>query len=198
MPPSNFQAKPRKVKEAEPAIDLDIDEITREEVYVLPTLDMEYQDNNIKVSRIVLTPELVAVAIYEARGYLSVVARKLGTTTRVVKRFVKDYEICKVAVEESEDMILDFAEAKLIQKIKAGDIASIIFYLRTKGKDRGYTEKQLEKAETDEKMQEEAKREATEREELIRSRLDSIQQRISQNLGVDIDLDPEDESDTDN
>jgi hypothetical protein len=103
-----------------------------------------------------------------------------------VNRFIKDYDICKVAAEEADAMMLDFAEGKLMQKIKAGDIASIIFYLRTKGKSRGYTEKQLEDAGNNEKMQEEAKREAKEREEAILARMSMMDDRLRTGMELNI------------
>lgn len=42
---------------------------------------------------------------------------------------------------EFEEMLLDFAESKLIKNIDKGDVASTIFFLKTKGQKRGYVEK---------------------------------------------------------
>lgn len=44
-------------------------------------------------------------------------------------------------VEEVNETALDFAESALKKNIKAGDTTAIIFYLKTRGKDRGYVEK---------------------------------------------------------
>lgn len=53
----------------------------------------------------------------------------------------KDQEF-KEEVERLEMEQLDTAEHALLKKIKAGDVTSIIFYLKTKGKKRGYVERQ--------------------------------------------------------
>ena len=48
----------------------------------------------------------------------------------------------KKAVKDIENVALDFAESQLHQQIKGGNPTSTIFYLKTKGKKRGYIERQ--------------------------------------------------------
>jgi hypothetical protein len=168
----------------------DIFSITDEDVeYALPEVKLKGDSGDIRARYNMLTPELVAVALYEARGFESIAARKLGCTVRVVRKFVAKYEICAVASEEAEHMLLDFAEAKLLQKIKAGDIASIIFYLKTKGKKRGYNERELVTKNVDQKDADEVMEEAKRKEEELSERLATMQARM--NYKGDIDLEAE-------
>jgi hypothetical protein len=57
------------------------------------------------------------------------------------------YEWCKTdiefkaSVEDINEIALDFAESELQKQIKNGSTAATIFYLKTKGKKRGYIER---------------------------------------------------------
>lgn len=46
------------------------------------------------------------------------------------------------AIKEVNESLIDFAESMLMSNIKDGKETSIIFFLKSKGKDRGYIEKQ--------------------------------------------------------
>lgn len=50
----------------------------------------------------------------------------------------KEYE---EAYDEINEANIDFAEKQLRRSIKDGDITSIIFFLKTKGKNRGFSER---------------------------------------------------------
>lgn len=45
--------------------------------------------------------------------------------------------------DDIENIVLDFAESQLHKQIKGGNPTSTIFFLKTKGKKRGYFEKQV-------------------------------------------------------
>lgn len=62
------------------------------------------------------------------------------TRQAVLKRIHKSPEL-QQAREDAETKILDLAEGKLIKAIRDEKLAAIIFYLKCKGKARGYIEK---------------------------------------------------------
>jgi len=53
----------------------------------------------------------------------------------------EDKEFAK-KVKDIENITLDFVESQLHKQIKDGNTPSTIFYLKTKGKRRGYIERQ--------------------------------------------------------
>jgi hypothetical protein len=48
----------------------------------------------------------------------------------------------KAAVDSIADVAIDFAESQLHKQIKDGNSTATIFFLKTKGKKRGYVERQ--------------------------------------------------------
>jgi hypothetical protein len=54
---------------------------------------------------------------------------------------MKQDDVYKESVEDIENIALDFAESQLHKQIKEGNTSGTIFYLKTKGKRRGYVER---------------------------------------------------------
>lgn len=77
--------------------------------------------------------------------------RQLGIhidRSTISKRIAKDEKLA-AAVADVEEIALDMAENALLKAIKNGNITAIIFYLKTKGKNRGYVEKEEPKKKCD-------------------------------------------------
>ena len=87
------------------------------------------------------TAKRIIKALQETNGLLTMAASKSGIGYRTVCRYVAEYPSVKEAAHDAKETLLDFAEGKLYQKIKAGDNTAIIFFLKTQGKARGYIER---------------------------------------------------------
>ena len=78
----------------------------------------------------------------EKRGNIAATARAVGLSrTQIYKRIQKSKHLQEVLAEARETM-LDNAETTLYDEALAGNTAALIFFLKTQGKSRGYTERQ--------------------------------------------------------
>jgi len=84
----------------------------------------------------------IIAALKETKGLLTLAARKAGVSYSTVNRYANDFPSVRQAVEEAKESMTDFAEGKLFQAINEGNMTAVIFYLKTKGKARGYVERQ--------------------------------------------------------
>jgi len=87
------------------------------------------------------TAKKIIQAIKESKGFLTVAAPRAGVSYRTICRYVRDFPSVREAVEEARASMKDFAEGKLFKAIDEGNVAAIIFYLKTQAKDRGYSER---------------------------------------------------------
>lgn len=81
-------------------------------------------------------------AMESSLGVVSNACEKVGMSRTTHYEWMKDDPEYRAKVNELSNKALDFAESKLHELIKRGNTAAVIFYLKTKGKERGYVERQ--------------------------------------------------------
>ena len=80
--------------------------------------------------------------MYRKKGTnVSLTCAALGVARKTFYDWKKTKPKLVEALNEVDESLLDFAESKLMKKIDEDDTTCILFYLRTKGKDRGYVER---------------------------------------------------------
>jgi hypothetical protein len=77
-----------------------------------------------------------------ARGIVSVASNNVGISRQQVWNWTQSDPDFKTLYDNVLEDQIDFVENKLIEKIEDGSDTAIIFYLKCKGKKRGYVEKQ--------------------------------------------------------
>ena len=74
-------------------------------------------------------------------GVVTSACRMAGVTRPTFYKYLREDAEFSAKIDEMQDVALDFVEAQLFDQIKNGQPSSTIFYLKTKGKKRGYIEK---------------------------------------------------------
>lgn len=91
-----------------------------------------------------ITQEQMLEAIKNSQGLISKIKRKLVAMTEetwsweTVERYVHKWEACEQAVKAEKEAMLDIAENNIFKELANGDTATSKWYLRMKGKERGY------------------------------------------------------------
>jgi|TARA_R110000803_G_scaffold125945_1_gene193439 hypothetical protein len=81
-------------------------------------------------------------ALEKSLGIVTTACKKVGIGRTTFYDWLKEDKEFAKEVNQIQDIALDFAETQLHSQIGEGSTAATIFYLKTKGKKRGYVERQ--------------------------------------------------------
>jgi hypothetical protein len=80
-------------------------------------------------------------ALEKSLNIVTTACKSVGIDRHTHYNWLASDDEYKKAVESIDDIAIDFAESKLHKQIDKGDTTACIFYLKTKGKKRGYVER---------------------------------------------------------
>ena len=83
----------------------------------------------------------VLEALEKSLGIVTVACKNVGVDRSQFYVWLKEDNEFAKAVDGMNDIALDFAESSLHKQIQSGVPVSTIFYLKTRGKKRGYIER---------------------------------------------------------
>lgn len=89
-----------------------------------------------------LQKKILLEALEKTLGVVSPACRQVGIDRGKYYVWYNTDPKFREQVESLQNVALDFAESQLHKQIGEGTPASTIFYLKTKGKQRGYVERQ--------------------------------------------------------
>lgn len=87
------------------------------------------------------TDEEIIQALHDSYGIMTQAANRLGCSDKTIQRAVQANPDVAMAREDARKQIVDLAEHQLIGQIREGNIAAILFTLKTLGRSRGYSER---------------------------------------------------------
>lgn len=85
--------------------------------------------------------ESLLKALEQSLGVVTTACKKTDIPRSTFYKWLKEDEEFAKEVADIENVALDFAESQLHQQIGNGVPSSTMFYLKTKGKKRGYVER---------------------------------------------------------
>lgn len=81
-------------------------------------------------------------ALEQSLGVVTTACKKVGIGRTTFYNYYNSDAEFKKQVDDIENIALDFVESQLHKQISDGNTTATIFYLKTKGKKRGYVERQ--------------------------------------------------------
>ena len=96
----------------------------------------------VESNKIVQQKKRLLEALEKSLGVVTTACSDAGMSRTQFYEYYKTDPDFKAAVDSIEDVAIDFAESQLHKQIKDGNPTSTIFFLKTRGKRRGYIEKE--------------------------------------------------------
>ena len=84
--------------------------------------------------------EKMLVALENNLGLVCYACKEVGISRNTFYNYLKTDPEFKEKVDDIYEMQGDFVEKKLFKKIDEGDTSAILFYMKYKGRKRGYTD----------------------------------------------------------
>jgi hypothetical protein len=86
--------------------------------------------------------KLIIGALEQSLGVVTTACAKADIPRSTFYKWYNEDEQFKSDVDAIQEITLDFAESQLFKQIKENNTTATIFFLKTKGKNRGYIERQ--------------------------------------------------------
>jgi len=95
-----------------------------------------------KTNKIEHTKKAILEALEKSLGVVTTACKQVGVGRTTFYEYLNKDESFANKVADIQNIALDFAESQLHKQIQEGNVTATIFLLKTKGKKRGYIERQ--------------------------------------------------------
>ena len=92
--------------------------------------------------RTTITKDVLLKHLEQNMGTVTLACHFAQCNRSTYYRWIKEDNQFKQSVDDIQEAALDICEAEMWKLIKDGNVPTILFYLKTKGKKRGYIERQ--------------------------------------------------------
>jgi len=84
---------------------------------------------------------VIARELNTYKGAVSSAAKSLGISKATLEKYIMKSKVLKDIVCEIVETEIDVVESELMKQVAKGNMTAILFYLKCKGRDRGWIEK---------------------------------------------------------
>ena len=95
-----------------------------------------------KTNKIQHTKKALLEALEKSLGIVTTACKIVNINRTTFYKYLKEDNDFALQVRQLDNVVLDFVESQLHRQIKDNNTVATIFYLKTKGKNRGYIERQ--------------------------------------------------------